>query len=161
MDFSLPINWTTPKRYNAVISIPEGYDSIEPMSKWEGLDLISFTPGRKAKEVEPTEIISVHKLNGKRLSAIKLIDHYLTIVADNNPKLLLKEISDKKNQMAFFIIKYSESDEEKILGAKYFSGPYDCAGVLYTISLNQGLSEQDAVSKMTTFFSTNVKVIKF
>ncbi len=158
--FLLPIDWSQAKHRDLSVNIPMGYKSLQPTSTWDKAPLIEFIPKDEHANAW-SEILTIQKLIGKRISA----DQITTLLMQNisqvaKTSVLFKSAPLEKDQKSVFIIKYTHNGKEEVMGAEYLSGPYDCAGVQYTIRLSKKISEQEAVKKIKTFFDENLAVIE-
>lgn len=154
VSFLLPIDWSSPAHRDLQVSIPKEYQSIQPSSSWETAALIEFIP-KNENSNHWSEIISISKIIGKGISALQFTSLLQQRIASSAAKAEIL-FEEKSKDTSTFIIKYIDQNQEEVMGAKYFSGPYDCVGVQYTIRLKQGQSQSNAVAKIKTFFQTNL-----
>ena len=157
--FELPINWLSSPKYNLEVSIPAGYISLQSFRKWsdERTTLIEFVP--KGQDGENwKEIITINKHLGEQIAADSLIEIVKKkFVSDDNGKIIKEEISRQPSYTRVkLILSYDYKGKHEIVGFLYYSGPYDCVGVQYTIRL-QG-NEQAAVTKIDTYLDTATQV---
>lgn len=159
--FELPINWASSPKYNLSVTIPPGYISLQSFEVWsdEKTTLIEFVP--KGEDGENwTEIISINKLIGRKVSADILLDLVKKGLMKNleNVKILKEEVSKQPSYIqAKSILSYNDKDKHEIVGLLYYSGPYDCGGVQYTI--RSKASDSVAISKIENFFNTALQII--
>lgn len=159
ISFLLPINWAD-KQCNLQVSIPEGYQAIQPSSQWEKSPIIEFIPkGEKADNW--SEIITISKLVGSKISAEEMIGLLKNAVIEKNQGKVWQEKISKEPlyQFALLGISYKIDDRQEVLGCRYYSGPYDCVGVQYAIEKGKDVSEKELISKIDKFFEENTKTL--
>ncbi len=158
--FELPINRVSSPKYNLEVSIPPGFISLQPFEAWsdEKITFIEFVP--KGEDGENwTEIITINKHIGKKISADILLDLTKKGLLSNeeNGNTLKEEVSKQPSYtQAKLTLSYDYKGKHEIVGFLYYSGPYDCVGVQYTIR-PQG-SNLAAVSKIENFFNKATKI---
>jgi len=54
---------------------------------------------------------------------------------------------------------YAYQGKKEVIFAKYYSGPYDCAGFQYTIRLSSTMSDEEALQKINDFVKNCVAII--
>lgn len=163
-NFLLPIDVIETTKYNLNVTIPKGYKSVQPLSSFTGANdiMIEYIP--QANETNNwSEIITVNKYIGQKASA-KLFTSMLKIqmMSQANGVKLLKDTASNENnkEQAFFIMRYTFQGKHEVIGAKYYSGPFDSAGVQYTIRVRDGISQEDAIKKIIDYLDKNVKLIE-
>lgn len=158
--FLLPLDWSTEEHSDLSVKIPKGYKSLQPNSTWDDAELIEFIPMNDGVSTW-SEIITIHRLIGKKISAKKVTDLFLQRISQIvKSNVLFNESSNDEYQTCYFMIKYTQNGKKEIMGAKYLSGPYDCEGVQYTIRLKPKQTEQEAIAKIEKFFDQNLIVLK-
>lgn len=162
--FILPIDWTTPYKYDLVVSIPEGFrslQSIEDMLK-ESTSLIEFIP-KDEEDDSWTQIITVNRFIGKKITA-EYFSNFLKnsmLAKVSNGKVWLDTATDHAAYHQTTLgLTYDFLGKHEVMGAQYYSGPYDCAGVQYTIRPGSTLSDKQAIEKIKDYFKTGLEVIK-
>jgi hypothetical protein len=161
--FALPINWSSPVKYNLFVTIPDGFKSLQSTEEMfkENTTIIEFIPNDEPED-NWTQIITVVKFINKKLSA-----EYSTNFLKNS---MLSQVSHGKvwldtasNEGAYHRatlgLTYDLRGKHEVIGAQYYSGPYDCVGVQYTIRPGSGKSDKEAIEKIKKFFNTNLQVI--
>jgi hypothetical protein len=158
--FLLPVDWSKEEHCDLSVTIPKGYMSLQPNSTWDEAELIEFIPVNETSN-KWSEIITIHRLVGKKVSAKKVTDLFLQRISQIvKTNVLFNESSIDGYQSSYFMIKYTQNGKKEIMGAKYLSGLYDCEGVQYTIRLKPKQTEQEAIAKIEQFFDQNLIVIK-
>lgn len=133
--FDLPINWSFTPHVDLVVEMPVGYASLQEFDSWEKAPLIEFVP--KGENGESwNEIITIHKLINRKIRASNLVTlSKISMLADLKHAKVIEESSEELPgyQKASLFISYDLNGNREILGLEYFSGPFDCIGVQYTI----------------------------
>lgn len=153
----------TKQPINLKVTVPKGYkplQALDAFSKREQV-MIEYIP-QNDNENNWSEIITVNKFIGQKISA-KTFAAMVKIQMMSAAKgiKLIADISskDKNIEEAFFLMRYRNQQKQEIIGAKYFSGTFDAAGVQYTIRLKPDLNEEAAIKKIDDFFKNNVQLI--
>lgn len=162
INFFLPINWASAPKYNLLVAIPEGFRSLQPSSSWteDTTPLIEFIP-KKEKEADWSEIITIHKMIGKNISAEQMLDQLKTsMLAQTKNGKVWKEKFMKETSFSFGILglTYDLDGKHEVFACKYYSGPYDCVGVQYTIRPKNASEEAAAKEKIENFFLEHTRV---
>lgn len=157
--FLLPVNWTVNPEYSLKVTIPKGYTSIQPFDEWEQASLIEFIPKGEDKD-HWTEIITVNKFIGEKIPAdtfVKALKERLVSQIQNN-QFYQEDIEKTPNYTrATLLLSYDFQGKHEVMGAIYYSGPYDCAGVQYTLRMGEKLSEAQALEKIV-FFNNSINI---
>lgn len=162
--FLMPINWTVPEKYNLAVQIPSNFESIQPMSVWATgkSPLIEFIPKGESAD-NWNEIITLNLFINKAISA----EHFVKFLYDN----MLEKTTNSKAWQEIKIerspaytaasagISYEFAGRKEVFGCRYYSGPYDCSGIQYTIRPKKGESEQQAIEKIENYFRSNTQVV--
>jgi len=155
----LPINATVSPMYNLIVSIPKGYKALQDLEAFEKASLIEFVPTDESDE-NWSEIITIHKLIGKKISANDFMQKFKTKLLEKKVNNIAVEDSYEtfpNYQMASLLASYEDAHQHETLGAKYYSGPLDCVGVQYTIRDND---DKKAAKKIESFFKTAISLSK-
>lgn len=160
--FALPVNWSTTPKYAMVVTIPRGFKSLQPVSSLaSSADSLEFIP-EKDDEKNWTEIITIFKYVGKNISAIKFIADFKKSMLDKvkDGKVWFESNTTKPSyEQSTLGLLYNLENKHEVMGALYYSGPYDCSGVQYTIRPKPGQSDDDATKVIENFFKTNTEII--
>ena len=141
--FLLPIE-VAKQQVNLSVTVPKGYKSLQPLASFNKRDqvMIEYIP-QNDSDNNWSEIITVNKFIGQKLSAksfASILKIQFMSVA-KNVKLIEDKSSKEKNiEDAYFLMRYTHQQKQEVIGAKYFSGPYDSAGVQYTVRLKRDLN---------------------
>ncbi len=160
--FLLPID-VTKQPINLSVTIPKGYKPLQPLDAFGKREqvMIEYIP-QNDSENNWSEIITVNKFIGQKISA-KTFAGMVKIQMMSEAKgikLIADTSSINKNiEEAYFLMRYRTQQKQEIIGAKYISGPFDAAGVQYTIRLKPDLNEDAAIKKIDDFFKNNVQLI--
>lgn len=160
--FLLPINHTQKPFYTLMVTIPKGYKSLQSLEEFgesNGM-IIEYIP---QEDTDHSEIITLNKFVGKRIQAINFIEILKQqLLANSKDGTILSKSSFRKKsiEQSHFIMQYIHQNQQEVIGASYFSGPYDSAGVQYTIRLKRNQSINEAIKKIETFFKNHVKLTK-
>ncbi len=160
--FLLPVDVVKTPKANLMIEVPKGFkplQSINEFSKKEN-DMIEYIPQQDSSD-NWNEIITVNKFIGRKIPADKFTDLLKVNLIKNskNGKILLESSSkEQETKKSWFLLKYTHQNVEEMIGATYYSGPYDSAGAQYTIRLRNGQTEEEAIKKINAFFENNVKL---
>lgn len=160
--FLLPVD-VTKQPVNLSVTVPKGYKSLQPLSGFGKREqvMIEYIPQNDSGD-NWSEIITVNKFIGQKISAKTFASMLKTqfMSVAKNVKLIEDKSSKEKNiEDAYFLMRYTHQQKQEIIGAKYFSGPFDAAGVQYTIRLNPDLNEEAAIKKIDDFFKNNVQLM--
>lgn len=151
--FLLPVNWTVNPEYTLEVTIPKGYTSIQPFKEWEQASLIEFIPNGESKD-RWTEIITVNKFIGEKIPAdtfVKALKERL-VSQIQNTQFYQEDIEKTPNYTrGALLLSYDFQGKHEVMGAVYYSEPYDCAGVQYTLRIGKKLSESQALEKIKDF----------
>jgi len=154
--FVLPVNWTTTPKYNLDVTIPKGFVPLQPVSEWEKAPLIEFIP-KGEKNNSWTEIISINKFIGKKIAA----DAFVAALRDQlfsktqNGQILEESIEKMSNYIkAMFLLSYDFQDKHEVIEVIYYSGPFDCVGIQYTVRADKEHFEEDVIMKIRAFNSS-------
>lgn len=161
ISFVLPINVASEEHFHLAVTIPKDYKSVQDPSTWDKAPSIEFIP--RSEEIQNySEIVTVMTHRGQRISASRFTEALKQAISSQaNFSVLLDEKKNKKDyQETALILKYHYQGRDEVLGMRYLSGPYDCAGVQYTIRLSQNMDEKLAAEKINHFFNQNVTVIQ-
>ncbi|MBA3958015.1 MAG: hypothetical protein H0X51_06450 [Parachlamydiaceae bacterium] len=159
LTFMLPINWVPPTKCNLVVTIPPGYKPLQMPSTWEEATLIEFVPQNESQD-EWTEIISINKLIGKKMSASRLVDEIKSTFLKNHEARILqtKSSHDLSYESAQMSAAYNFEKYHEVLGCRYYSGPYDCVGLQYTIRPKKEETDVEIAQRIERFFDANAIV---
>lgn len=162
--YVLPINWAETPKYGLVVTIPQGFKPLVPQGELDAsATLQEYIPENETAE-NWTEIISVSKYIGKSIGAIKLLGEIKTqmLAKATNGKVWIESNAVKPNyQQASLGIQYDYQGKHEVMGAHYYSGPYDCVGVQYTIRPTLNIPDDDVAKIIDSFFKTNMQVVAF
>lgn len=160
LSFLLPVNWVFPNKINLMVTIPENFVSVQPMDAWMDSPLIEFIP--KGEDVNAwSQIITVNKFIGKQYSAVDLTDMILKNLIEKTSRNEVwsnKKSDETAYKTASFGLTYVFDDKKEVIGAHYYSGPYDCVGVQYTIRPKKDSSENATIDTITSYFDNNVRI---
>lgn len=158
----LPVNWDVDPKLNVAVKIPAGFKNLSSASELdENVSIIEYIPEQE-DESNWTRRITLMKYIGKRFSAVMVASKLKgQIIAHiSNPIIWDETISTKQNyQQAFIGIEYLYQNKREVMGAQFFSGPYDCTGVQYALRLPS--AEGKATPLIEEFFKSNVQLISF
>ena len=162
----LPINTTlTPgKRVNLSVEVPRGFRALPQP---ENAMINEFIPVTDKDVYAWSQIIVTQVFVGRGISAQYLVGSMKERIIqkpDTNVKVLFESAHDYNTYTtASMIISYTNPDQNRreVMLARYYSGPYDCSGFHYTISLSGNKSEADAVEKLKEFAEKRTSLLKF
>ncbi len=161
--FALPVNWSTTPKYAMVVTIPGGYKSLQPGNSLasSGTESNQFIP-EKESESSWTESITLNKYVGKNISAIKFVGDLKTgmLAKGTDGKVWLESnVTKPSYEQSTIGIVYNYKGQHEVMGALYYSGPFDSSGVQYTIRPKPGQSDEDAIRLIENFFKNNTEII--
>ncbi len=161
--FLLPVNWTTDDLTNLVIKLPEEFRNIQPLSEWNKPEtvIIEFIP-KSDSEDEWKQIITLTKYVGQKIDAKQVTDLLKEgLLAETKNGTVLQEETKKEDayQRASLALSYDYEGYHELLGALYYSGPLDCAGVQYTIRAKKDQNDKDTLKIINDFFDKNVEIV--
>ena len=162
--FLYPINATRPdgERLSLSIILPRDFRSIPqpPISP-----LNEFIPKSDTDVNNWSEIITPVTHVGKRVSAPSLINLIKQGILKDGGKVIEDQIQHYNDySTATLIMVYTDENHKnrrEVAYAKFFSGPFDCAGLNYAIALSKDVTEADAIKKIKQYVEANTALIKF
>ncbi|MCL4361783.1 hypothetical protein M1446_05510 [Candidatus Dependentiae bacterium] len=152
----LPVNLG--KSVLVAVIIPENFKMIQS----EPSPLMEFIPKTETPD-KWSHIISTQIFMGSNLTAEFMMNHIKYVVVPNgvtNIKLL-EEFKENKDSysVAYFAVAYTKNGRREVLFAKYFSGPYDCSGIQYTIAIKDPMTDEAALKIMKEYIEKNVQIV--
>ena len=160
----LKTNESNQSRANLLVSIPEDFRSVYPLSIVMQADMNEFIP-KTDKDVNSwSEIITTNKYIGKSLNTSQVTDHLKRAIGqvDLSARVLESDNNECENYSeSTFLMIYSHNGRREIVYGKYYSGPSDCSGFQYAIALNETMTEEKAKHKIKEFVKKNTDIIKF
>lgn len=166
-DFTLlmPINVANDNKINLMIKIPPHFRSLQSLQDVTAgkASLIEFVP-EKDGDYNWTQIITVHPLIGKQIKASQITQS----VRDNSLKevkqieiLENQTTSEKGYEKSCLAMDYELNRRHEMVYMCYYSGPYDCTGLQYTVlwPANTMLTKTDMLNKLKDFFKQQSQVI--
>lgn len=157
--FELPIDWVSQTQYDLEVIIPEGYSSLQDFKDWEKATLIEFVPEGENGD-NWSEIITIQKFIGQKIQADILVNLFKEkMLADVTNGKVWVDTQEKIQgyQKATLFLSYDYERRHEVMGGQYFSGPFDCVGVQY--SIRSGDNEK-AISKIANYFKESTRVKK-
>jgi hypothetical protein len=163
MTFILPINWSAGQNYNFIITIPEGYRSLQSHTEWmeNKIPIIEFIPKNEDENLW-TEIITINKSIGQKVPASHMTNYLKNAMIKKveNGRIWKDDVSVQPAYMFSTLgLFYNLNKVREVFGSRYYSGPYDCAGIQYTIRPKKDQTDQMTAAKIEKFFNTNTKII--
>ncbi len=161
----LPVDVTNPKKKicNLFVHVPKGYKPLQDLGSFSNVSdfsMIEFIPKKESLR-NFSEIVTVNKYIGRGFSADKFGMSVIEgLLKSHKCTVLQKEITNRKYPILQCIIKYEIDGEEEIVGFKYVSGPYDCAGAQYMIRLKKKDDQKAAIEKINNFISQQVMLLE-
>lgn len=160
--FLLPIDHSKRPRVNLKVEVPKGFKSLQSINDFSKQEnyMIEYIPEKDISS-NWSEIITVNKFIGHKISANKFTDLLKENLIQNskNGKILIEKSTNEQGiEISWFFLKYTHQNVQEIVGTTYYSGPYDSAGAQYTIRLRNGLTEQEAIKKIKSYFENSVKL---
>ncbi|MDR3624540.1 MAG: hypothetical protein P4L16_05320 [Chlamydiales bacterium] len=158
----LPVNWTSSSQYNLVATIPGEFHPLQSLSDWGNKEstLIEFVPNDENGD-NWSEIITLNKYIDKKISADSIVAYLKEKMLDlvKNGKILQENASKEDNyQKASFALSYDLDGKHEVINAVYYSGPYDAAGIQYTIRPKLGVSDQEVLEKTDAFLKEHTTI---
>lgn len=160
----IPINWPSQDNYLLHVTIPDGFQSIQPLADFikDDVEMIEFIP-QKENTYNWTEIITINKFMEKEFPAsaitTKLRNGMLSELT--NSKVWKESFSNfPKYQQSTLGISYDTQGKHEIFAGIFFSGGADSAGVQYTIRQGKiNKNEKQIMKKIDTFFQNNIRLV--
>lgn len=159
--FLLPISWSSDVQCNLSVTIPPNFRSLIPMSQWDQATMVEFIPEGESENTW-SEIITISKLIGQRISASQITQHLEKTLPTKSTNFKVIESSAVKEPLyvrATLEVSYNNAGNHEILSCRYYSGPYDCAGIQYTIRPKAGQTDEQILDRIKAFFESNVQTI--
>lgn len=151
-------------RVHLVVVIPQDFVSIIPIEQAMKANMLEFIP-KTDKSVDVwSEIITVQKFIDRSIVASELTNSIQQNIEKLAQEVMILESTKQEHSNyceSFFMMTYVHRGRKEILAGKYFSGPYDCPGVQYTIIITDTMTEEKAIDKIKKFMNENVNIIKF
>ena len=180
VNYILPIDWSKEKeasktRVNVLIRISKKFRCAYPFADDEtGLismsnhfvktGMIEFISKEDLTPYKWSEIITLNRFLGKQINASFLVDMLINQIKQEciRSHIIARHNTEHQGCLSsFFSMAYDYDDRREIVYGAYYSGPYDCSGVQYAISLTDTMTEEKAKLKIEAFFKENVQVFKF
>ncbi|QLH35919.1 MAG: hypothetical protein HWD61_07055 [Parachlamydiaceae bacterium] len=111
----------------------------------DSTSIIEFIPKGESQD-NWSEIITIHKLIGKKINAAMMIDTLKSsILSQTKNGKIWKGSLTRKDAYLFgsLGLSYDLNGRHEILGCRYYSGPYDCVGIQYTLRPVKGFHDED------------------
>ncbi len=161
--FLLPLDVSGKPFYILSVSIPKGFKPLQPLDQFGSPEqtMIEYIPLNESSN-DWSEIITVNKFIGRKIKAGILTDTLkMQLLANNEKGKILSSNStiEKSIEHVSFFMQYVYQNKQEVLGVSFFSGPYDAAGVQYTIRPKGNQTIDDAVKEIKTFFNNNTQMI--
>lgn len=159
--FLLPVDHIHKPVSNLRVTLPKAFSSIQSLENFALPDqiMIEYIPNGESPD-NWSEIITIHKFIGRKLQAypfLKLLKKELASKTIENKVISFDPLKEGAHiERAELIMEYMANNQREVIGALYYSGPFDAAGVQYTIRLNEKMTEEKAVNKISTYFKDNV-----
>lgn len=156
--FLLPIDHSNKPKTTLVVNIPVGFKPVQTLAEFTKGFMIEYIPQNEVVD-HWSEIITVHKFIGMKISATTLVNEVKKQLLLNAKDSKVLQNINKGPTKSYLLMQYTHEGVQEILSANYFSGPYDCAGVQYTIRVSPQMSRDAALKKIEGFQKT-VEVLK-
>jgi len=158
--FVLPIDHTVQPLCSLAVTVPKKYKPLQPLESFSPAQsrMIEFIPESENDPYGWSEIITINKYLGSRTSADLFMNRILrSMISKMEECRVLVHSSSKEGAVeeARFLIQYKLRGQQEVLGVVYFSGPYDCVGMQYTVRPKAGQSVADAVFQVEAFLKKN------
>lgn len=158
--FILPITTTSSFRIYFSITIPEGFtrinDKIHPVMN-------EFIPKTDTDPFAWSEIITTELLRGSFFEATKETEAIIKVIRSNDPTAKIVDRASTKYgdyTESSVLISYINGKRREVVYAHHFSGPCDCSGFQYAISLQGTMTLEQAQKKIEAFVKNRVRVDK-
>jgi hypothetical protein len=157
----LPISWSAPSQCNLSVTIPEGFRSIQPLATWNESTLIEFIPEGESGD-NWSEIITLNKLIGQRIPATQITSYLEKTLPtkSTNFKVIASSVEKTSSYLRSNLeVSYENAGRHEVLSCRYYSGPYDCAGIQYTIRPKSDQTDEQTLAKIEAFFEANIQIV--
>ncbi len=148
------------ERLNLKVDISKDFHVIEgnPMG-----DYVEFVPKTETKTCW-TQNITLQTLVGNRISAKQAVERVKQIFS--NDFSYTKVLEESVNHFdtyshAYAYVLYSNGSEQAIVLINYYSGPFDCSGMQYSIEILNNQTADQVLENLKEFSKNNVAIIKF
>lgn len=160
--FILPVDWTSERKINLEVQIPQGYYPLQKVSEWdkEKNAFIEFVPSNENGDTW-TNIVTINQFIGQKIKAghfMELLKKQMLSNLDNGTVLSEGKEDGAFYQKAFFVMSYDYEGSHEVIGAVYYSGPIDCVGVQYTVRVKDSSNDQEAAQKIENYFKSMTRV---
>lgn len=159
----LPINATARPRIHLKVQMPSDFRSYLPLEQMIKSSMNEFFPKRDGNINNWSELITTNAYVAQGLTAKQVADHIKKNISNGaatSKVIRIKDHSFKDYTATEFIMAYTYQGKQEVVCAKYYSGPYDCAGFQYAIRLANNMSEEQALRKIHEFVENNVEIIE-
>ena len=168
--YSLPVNATSTPKIHLLITSLEGFVvSPENFNTFNNghSTILEYIPKDEALE-NWSKIITLSSLKGNKLQSDQYIKGFVEFVATKTKrsKVITQKI-EKRNGYIFSNIAFQymyDNGQSELIYMEYYSGPYDCSGIQYTIKLDKWLDGNDSnnvAKKLERYIKQHVSVLQF
>lgn len=157
----MPINALQAEKISLLVTIPKAFKALA--SKNPRMD--EFILKNDTNPSMWSKIITVQRYIGYRIGAKILLDGVLQGIQRADPSCTV--IATSLESEALFetytlAVLYRDpiKNRQEVLYAKFFSGPYDCSGIQYSVALTEGVLFFDTLMEIKEFVDKNVSVLR-
>lgn len=151
------------KGLNLVIEIPKSFCCIQENI---ASPMLEFVPKSEKRSNKWSELITTTVIVGKYITATDLLfairDGILQDKSLSAQKIVEESLEQKSEYTTItLVMTYTNKNRKELVFARYFSGPADCAGFQYTMTLSDKISQVEALKKIKEFASKNTALSSF
>lgn len=165
----MPVDGTrTENRLQFFVAIPDDFRPLQPTELSTKIGFVEFVKQNKSKD-RWTQSIATHTLPQKSIQARQATDYIKKSIFARQTHPAEQDVvilEESQEHTAHYdksklIILYTNNKYKELLYAYYISGPFDCAGIQYTLQINGQTTEKDAVQMINTFVMNNTELVHF
>lgn len=161
---SLPINATVAPPVTLFIKIPKGFRALQSLTDLARgkSNLIEFIP-KDDGEYDWTEIITLNPFIGAKMKASDIVNSMNARFKQAAQEVHILETKTTQHgnyEQSCTAMDYVVNKRHEMVYMCYYSGPYDCAGIQYTLlwPKNSKLSKSQMLNKLKRFVGDSSRV---
>lgn len=158
---SLPVN-ACRKDGEKIHLIIEILNTFKPLNNPQN-PITQFIPKSETPQNWSQNITTSTCIGKKESAESAIINLKKLFLTNDTSATVIREEYKKENgfSLASLIITCTLNNRREVLFAKYYSGPFDCSGFIYSVVLNDEINLDNALKKINDFESNRTKIINF
>lgn len=156
----LPINAALKKgtRLNLAVEIPHNFKPIQDPRE----TFVEFIPDTE-HENDWSQIITTQTLIGKQIDCADFLNKIKQSIISgvNEFEIIENSMQSYDSYKCATLTMAYRYRRREIMFARYFSGPFDCSGVQYSIVINDQTSEEEALKRIYDYIDAHTLIVPF